>query len=156
MPRLSAVPLTDTRVQTLAALHAEIEAAGRTALEKARQAGEVLRGVEWGDRERVAAEAGISPRTARDYVRIAEGWAAIRQRAAELSIRGALAVIGPSKVASVQATYSVKLDTVSPDDLTKALGSMRGQSARVTVRVRRRVEVVKDETQPSFFDDGEF
>ena len=78
-------------VRELATLYKQLRASERQALQRARQIGELLLDVPANERADVLRKARISPRSGRDYTRIAEHWHEVRQHAA--SIRQALTVL---------------------------------------------------------------
>jgi hypothetical protein len=90
MPRLVAA-LVPTVVQRLTELHLQVQQSHRAALDYARQAGELLRGLPKGERAAAAAAAGIEGRSTRFvYVQVSEHWELVQHAG---SIRQALKII---------------------------------------------------------------
>lgn len=138
---ITLLPALTEQARRFLYLHEQVEQAHGFILEKARDCGLILLEMTRQERLAVLSEARASERTGQAYMQVASNWTAIAassaQRAAPLTIRGALALVKGKPRATPVITYSVKLDRVSPEDLVVALSGLRNRQATVTVTVRR-------------------
>jgi hypothetical protein len=138
----------------LAALHAEAQRAGWSAVEKARRCGDFIRRFPRGPRGRLLQAAGVPARTASLYVHVAEHWPEIQEQFAQrdaLSLRGLIAgtrKTEPARMATV--VYTASLDAVEPAVLATVLWPFRGREATVTIRLKAK-RVPPDPRQLTLF-----